>query len=253
MKKKLFINCIFLCIFFSNGCISSHISKINLTEHFQQEFYFHLDTFELDSTKLKNSKITKNQFIGSMLQVDTISQDKEDKFVKFVISSAGKKIKESLYSGDIKTHGNIDLNISINPSNKNKFTINGNGNYELYDDTKKQVFFSSIFHITKCNGCSNLKKVYKKRGKDLTDFLEIEFTQIAINQFNYDDDVKIKIEKYGKKRISIAYGTLEKPVEHEVWFRKHKIGKLTITPPENKESKIIDLRGKLFIRKYNLP
>ncbi len=65
-----------------------------------------------------------------------------------------------------------------------------------------------------------------------------------------DFEVRIKVEKYGKKRIAIDY-----EADHPVYFKNLQIGELTFTPPPVPNSKIIDLRGlNTLLRKYpNFP
>lgn len=256
MKKFIYIKLLFLSSIVGNGCIPAQLIKFHLEESFEQEFEFH--NLELGS----DSSISKNKFIGSMLQINGLS---DSIFSNFIGSQKGFTIRESLYTGKVKTKGNVSISISLNPYNKMEFIVTGGGNYEIFDDSTKQVYFSTTFRILGCNNCSDLKRVYKEKvdGKEIINYLEIEFNQFATNQFYYPEDpnvyihtpsepilLKIKLEKYKGKRISIAYGTPQNPVKHDVIFKDKVIGKLIIIPPNDEDlgAKIIGFKGIRFVR-----
>jgi|GEM_PF-3682121 len=234
-----------LLIFLNTSCASIQLATVSIKEHFVQS---------LTTSEIPNAN--RSDVFGNMLEIYKEKKRNDSLFTMFLNTGWGEALAADTL---VITDGILDLAIFLLPSAKlNRFDITGGGHYDIYNKETKEIYFSSTFRLTGCENCDNIEKLYRK--DDAQDSLIATFTQIAINQFNYEDragtkykhtptedfKVHIKIKKYGKKRIGIDYKHF-----HPVYFQGYKIGELKFTPPNAPDSKIIDLRGlKTLLRKY---
>ena len=210
-----------------------------MVEHFKQDFNFQ----EVHHDSL-------NRFISTMLQIKG-----DTKYHDITYSDFGKPLIKRLKAGAVSTDGNLMITISLIPGEKKKpkkFLISGVGNYDIIDKETHQVYFSTTFHLTRCSNCNSIP-IHELYSNDSTT-LKVAFTQVAVNQFNYDNkpgkfkhvpqediEIHINVKNLRKKVIAINY---DHP--HPVYFRGIKIGTLNITKPA--EIKIIDLRWLRWLR-----
>lgn len=230
------------------GCASIQLATVSIKEHFQQT----LTTDEIPKADRANE-------FGQMLRIHNEKQKDQAIFTMFMNSEWGQVTTDALVNNLVITEGILDLAIYLLPKEKlTAFQVTGGGHYDIFNKKTKQIYFSSTFRLTGCNNCDDIGRLYLR--KNAQDVLIATFTQVAINQFDYENEpgrkykhtptedfeVHIKIKNLRKKRISIDYEH-----SHPVYFRNNKIGELNITPPAISNSKIIDLRGlKTLLRKY---
>lgn len=237
-----------LLLFLNSGCASIQLATVSIKEHFQQ-------TLSIDG--VPTSELT-NEF-GYMLRIHNEEEKDSAMITKFLNSPLGDSTTYALVNNLVITDGILDLAIYLLPQGKlTAFQVTGGGHYDIFNKRTKQIYFSSTFRLTGCNNCDDIGRLYQRKNPQ--DSLIATFSQVAINQFDYeheagkrykhtpmeDFEVHIKILHHGKKRISIDYAHC-----HPVYFRNNKIGELKFTPPVVPNSKIIDLRGlKTLLRKY---
>lgn len=234
-----------LLLFLNAGCASIQLATVSIKEHFVQT---------LTTSEIPNAK--RGDVFGNMLKIFNKKEKNDSLFTEFLNKGWGEALAADTL---VITDGILDLAIFLLPGEKlGRFEITGGGHYDIYNKETKEIYFSSTFRLTGCTNCDDIERLYRKDNAQ--DSLTATFTQIAINQFNYEDQagkkykhtpigdfkVHIKIKNYGKKRIGIDYEYF-----HPVYFDGYKIGELKFTPPNAPDSKIIDLRGlKTLLRKY---
>ncbi len=261
--RIIFFSIIIIYLILETGCKAPiQLSRITFTEHFKQNF---------DFSRVDPAERVK--FVGKMLSTKGVV----NKFQKYISSSEGRKTNTALFKNmEVGTEGIITFTVSLLPYKKNpkRFEINGVGNYDIINSRNNQIYFTSTFHLTRCENCDDINRLIENDSFSLI----LKFTQVAINEFYYEEEEEeeeeekegegkkyrhvpeneieirinlIKQKKYGEKCVSINYGTMNNPFKHSLYFAGMPIGSLVFTHPEDVGSKIIDLKNfNMLIRKY---
>ncbi|MES2730246.1 MAG: hypothetical protein V4714_00790 [Bacteroidota bacterium] len=211
------------------------LARINLSESFCQSFDFEGSKEE----KGKNIKIVLTKLLGS------------ENYTTLEKLAANRL--EDIKNGLCESCGSAVLQLSIVPNSikskhKFQFFVSGSGRYFIILKTDNQIYYTADFYFLE----EHHESEELQRGLVIIRFKQRLINHLAISANNIDSysndeiiEVHIKIDtSLAKKGIySIDYEN-----QHEVRVDNKFIGYLRFEPPDDKNDKLMDLRGLRYLR-----